>query len=430
MRRILRDQWSWRGGLTLDELRYRPGLADATSGPIGESPARHWPLLVSATDVVALVTATGADVEQAFKAGALWVVLHERTGSYHAFLPREDHAVAREMGRLLVGDDGRPAQAAVAAVQATLEAAGLLDVTATRIGLLRPRDPTADELRSASAVLDAAEQDPALEEIEARTGQLSRRLIADGPGARRFRQLAAHGRTQVRILAPDPGSSDPDRLFACGLAALPPIHLSLGYTDDEIHGVRGGLGLRGAIHERPDLPPGPDAPGGPVLAAAYEVAARLLGRAEGRNAVRRAARGTVVWLAALEETGGRLGGFETTTAELSATFARVIGLDATADHRSTVRQLLGDLERVGALETGRGPRSLTVDVLPMEAPEDDDVRHFVRQWTLWRAGGGFEGAGDVGAGLDLARRHLQRVRDGWVGLLEHRRIRVDVLPGR
>ncbi|MCK9247561.1 MAG: exodeoxyribonuclease V subunit gamma [Solirubrobacteraceae bacterium] len=429
MRRILRDQWSWRGGLTLDELRYRPELADATAGPITGPPVRHWPLLVSATDALALVAATGVDERRSFNAAVLWVILHERTGSYHATVPRHDPTVARIMGRLRGGDDGRPDPEAVRDAQDALEAAGLLDVAPTRIGVLRPCGPGPDELRAASDALDAIEQDDEWQAFEARAWQLSRRLIADGPAARRFHQLSSYGRTRVTISAPDPAFEDPHRLYACGLSTLPPLHLAFGFSHDEIHGVRGGIALAGASYDRPDLPPGPGASGGPVLVAAYEVAARLLGRAEGRNAVRRAVRGTVVWLLALEATGGRLGRFETTKAELSTGFARTVGLDATADHRSTVRQLLGDLERVGALATVRGPRSLTVDVLGVEPPADDDVRHFARQWALWRAGVGADHRDEVGPGLGLAHRHLQRVRDVWVELLDRRRVRVEILPG-
>lgn len=419
MRRILRDTWSWRGGLALDELEYEPVPVDARGGPITEPAARHWPLLVSSTDTVALLHARDAPRDVILGVAGLHMLLIDRTGGYHAILPRRMPEVERRYDELR-GDE--PVVAVEEAIDAMVEV-GALERSPSRLVVLRPPAPTPSDLHVARIRMDEAEELPEVWPMSRRLQRLAWRVGPEGFAGQRFRELASFGRLRATIADPDPLFSDQDGLYHVGPAALPPLSTALNVGNDGPHGARGWIS---AHHLRFVSPPGV---GSPILLAAYEAAALLLGGGVGANAVRRAARATGLWLVLLEHVDGRAGAFDTTVAGLTTEFAPLLQLAAGGDHRSTVTALLADLERAGLVRTERPSRkTLRVHVLPARAPDDERTTSFLRQWSAWRMSGG-----ESAAGLDelvvLAERHLRdRVRRTWVDLLEARRVRVEVRP--
>ncbi|WP_320672823.1 hypothetical protein [Patulibacter defluvii] len=418
MRRILRDTWSWRGGLALDELEYQPQPADARDGPISEPAARHWPLLISSVDTVALLHADDRPSATIAGVAGLHMLLIERTGGYHAILPRRMPEVERRYDELCAGE---PMVGFEEALEA-MEEVGAVERSGSRIVVLRPPSPTPEVLELARARMDEAEERPEMWQVARRLQRLAWRTGAEGFGGQRFRQLARFGRLRATIADPDPGFVDRDGLYEVGPAALPPLSTALNVAEDGPHGVRGWV----TAHDlRFETPPGE---GSPILLAGYEAAALLLGGGVGTNALRRASRATGLWLQLLDHSGGRASAFDTTVAALAGGFAPLLEL-APGDHRSTVTGLLADLERAGLIACERPSRkTLRVSVLPAAAPDDERTTSFLRQWSAWRMSGGASAAGLDGV-VRLAGEHLRdRVRRTWVDLLETRRIRVEVLP--
>lgn len=414
MRRIWRETWSWRGALALDELDYVPVPADATAGPIVRSARTDWPLLVSVVDVVALLGPGAGGPEATTSVAALFHLLSTRTGGYHARLPlampevREEHAaLEREHG---FADYG------IALEQ--LERTGLVDRSASQLVLARPPSPTPTELLWARDHMDSVAQDPARSEIDRCLTRMAWRVERGGVLAARFRELARFGRLRARIHA-QPGDAGEDGLYDVGPTSLPPLDRAVNALADELHAVRGWVSGYGAQQPEgvADLP-----------LTSYELGALLLGRGVGANAVRRATRAAGLWLLLLEHTGDAPGTFDSSVATLASELAPYLGLAADGDHRTTVTALLADLERAGAVVCERPTRkTLRVVVLRPPAPADDDVRHFLRQWSAWRLAPDGDPAAGMGRLLDLSGVQLGRVRSAWVDLLERRRISVEVL---
>jgi hypothetical protein len=421
MQRIFRDTWSWRGALALDELEYEPRLVDATHGPIDEPAVRHWPLLSSATELVTVLHGRSPATELSLGVSIAHFLLVERTGGYHAILPRSVPERARRHAAISAGHDVAPLEASLEA----LEEIGAIERTLGRLALVRPPAPDREALRAARIRMDEAEQRPELAPLTRRIQRLSWEVGTDGIAGRRFRELSRHGRLRARLLAPDPAFRDPDGVYAVGPMALPPLALALSPDGAGLNSLRGWVTAHGLEHEQPP------AAGDPVGLAAFEVAALLLGGGIGTNALRRAKRGAALWLALLRHTDGRVGSFDSSTAAIAGELAELLNLAPDGDHRSTVAALLGDLERVGLVATERPARKvLRIHLRAVAAPEDERVRHFERQWFAWRMGSPVDPTAAYPALMALGQEHLRdRVRGGWIAALEQRRVRVRVLPG-
>lgn len=200
---------------------------------------------------------------------------------------------------------------------------------------------------------------------------------------------------------------------------MPPLDRAVNALADELHAVRGWVSAYGARQ--------PEGAAGLPLTA-YELGALLLGQGVGANAVRRATRASGLWLLLLEHTGHAPESFDSSVATLATELAPYLGLAADGDHRATVAALLADLERIGAVACERPTRkTLRVAVLRPPAPDDETVRHFLRQWSAWRLAADGDPAAGMGRLMDLSGVQLGRVRSAWVTLLEQRRVTVEVL---
>lgn len=413
MRRIWRDTWSWRGGLALDELDYVPVPADATAGPIARPAKTDWPLLVSVVDVVALL-GPGAGADVSTSVAALFHLLATRTGGYHARLPRALPDVEREHAVL----EREHGFAGYAVALERLEAVGLVDRGSARMTLLRPPSPSPADLRWAREHMDAVARDAARDDVDRQLTRMAWRVERGGVLAMRFRELARFGRLRATV-HDDPGHEDQHGLFDVGPTALPPLDRAVNALADELHAVRGWVSAHGARH----------ADGvAPLPLTAYELGALLLGQGVGANAVRRATRASGLWLVLLGHAGDDPEPFDTSVASLATEMAPYLGLAADGDHRATVAALLSELERIGAVVCERPTRkTLRVVVLRPAAPDDGRVRHFLRQWSAWRLAADGDPAVGMGRLLDLSGDQLRRVRSSWAGLLERRRVTVEVL---
>lgn len=244
------------------------------------------------------------------------------------------------------------------------------------------------------------------------------RVERGGILATRFRELARFGRLRARVHH-QPGDAGEDGLFDVGPTSLPPLDRAVNALADELHAVRGWVSAYGARQ--------PEGAAGLPLTA-YELGALLLGQGVGANAVRRATRASGLWLLLLEHTGHAPESFDSSVATLATELAPYLGLAADGDHRATVAALLADLERIGAVACERPTRkTLRVAVLRPPAPDDETVRHFLRQWSAWRLAADGDPAAGMGRLMDLSGVQLGRVRSAWVTLLEQRRVTVEVL---
>jgi hypothetical protein len=416
MRRIFRDNWAWRAGLALDELRYPP--ESAVSG----DDAGPWPFLVSVTDTVALQCARGAPGTATTAAAAALCLLSEAAdgllGRVSGALPRlaADHArFVAAAGRTGVVDDFPTALR-------ELEAIGVLRRDGDDVVLLRPPDPRPEDLLACRHHMDDVAHRPENDELDRLLTRLVRRVERDGPPARRFRELAQAGRLRI-VVSTTPRSENPDGLFDVGPGTLPPLDLALN-PHGRPHALRGWMGIGGLALE------GEWGPGSPVLLSAHELGALCLGGGVGPNAVRRAARASGLWLQLLEATEARTGTIRTSVSAVATELGALIGLAPNGDHRALATALLDDLERAGAIRTARPARkTLEVELLHPPAPSDAALVHFVRQWSAWRLSGAVDpSTAGLGRIPTLSDDHLRRVRARWETLLEGRGVRVELLP--
>lgn len=422
MWRVLRDSWSGRGGLALDELHYEPVPVDAAAGPIREPATRYWPRMVSVTDAIALLVRNGCPSDVVISAGVLHLLLGERAGGYHARLPADLPEVDwryDELRRDTAMVDAAHGYAAMAAV-------GLVESSSQSLVLLRPPSPGAEDLSTAWDAIDRARHDPALGVMGERMARLAWEAEhGNGTYATRFRELARCGRLRAIVHHSPPATmpADPQGVFTVGSASLPALGPALATTVDEAHAARGWVSGSGA-----DYRDRPDAPVERLPLGPYEAGALLLKNGVGANAIRRAWRATGLWMVLLELAGTEAS-IDTTVAGLAGKLAPYFGLAVGGDHRSIVSTLLRDLERVGLVTTARPARkTLRVSLSAAACPDDDRLRHFLGQFSRWRLSGA--GAASVSADplLVLAESRTRRVRADWVRMLEHRSVAVEVLP--
>jgi hypothetical protein len=424
MRRIFRDNWAWRGGLALDELRYAPdpeALGRVVAGP-GPADGEGWPFLVSVTDTVALQCAREAPGTATTAAAAAVALLSERAdgllgripGAVPALAPAHA-ALVDAAGRTGVVDD-------FATALCRLEEVGVLRRDGDDVVLLRPPDPRPDDLLACRRHMDEVAGRPENHELDRLLTRLVRRVERDGAPARRFHGLADAGRLRI-VVAASPASENPDGLFDVGPHSLPSLDLVM-HPHGRPHALRGWIGAGGM---RLEDDPGS---GGPILLAAYEVAAGLLGGGVGPNALRRATRAAGLWLLLIDATEARTGALDTSVSSVAGRLGAALGLAPGGDHRALATMLLEDLERAGIIATERPTRkTLRVVLRHPPPPTNDRVRHFVRGWSAWLLAGGGDRADELGGVLHLAREHLRRTRARWERLLEARLVRVEVLSG-
>lgn len=415
MRRIVRDTWAWRGGFAADELRYAPALADAVAGPIDVPATVHWPVLTSQLEAAwSVPTAEQLGIRALTGPAAAHLVLTARTGGYHATLPRRLPELLPAFEEIRAGDDSIPSWEEALAL---LEEGGVVDRSSSRIALLRPSAPTVERMRLMRDMLDDHEHREPDDPVANRLLRAVWKQTYAGLGVARFRELSAAGRLRVTV-APGTDEHRPDPFFEVGPASLPEYRNGPGAVLDHTFPERSWVPLD-------QLVPG-DAPRAELWAAAPEVLAVLLGAGRGANAVRRALRGTVLWLLLADHTGGRTGPVALPLAAISRSLAEVLGLKADADHRKLARVLLGDLERRGLVAAGDAPAH-RIEFLAVPAPDTAAVRHALAQWMAWRVSSSEE---PLAGTLRLASEHRERyVRGPWADAFEERRITVEVLPG-
>lgn len=418
MRRIVRDSWAWRGGFAPDELRYAPEPADATAGPIAGPAERHWPVLTSQLEAAwSIPEAEQLGIRTLTGPAAAHLALCARTGGYHATLPRDLPELLPVFEEIRAGDASIPSWDEALGL---LERGGVIERSATRLSLLRPEPPSVERMRLMRDTLDDHEHREPDDPVANRLLRAVWKQTYSGIGVSRFRQLAAAGRLRVSVARETPAEGGRDRFFEVGPATLPPFQHDQGGVLDPVFPERSWVPL-GQIVRDPA-----DGPGIPLWATPQEVFAVLLGGGRGANAVRRAVRGTLVWVLLADRTGARTGPVELPIAALSRTVAELLGLKTEADHRKLTRMLLGDLERAGlaALRGGEAPQTA---LLPVPAPGPGAVRTAMGQWMSSRAAADDPGFAGL---LRLAARHRERhVRAPWTAALEGRRVQVEVLPG-
>lgn len=427
MRRIFRDNWAWRGGLALDELRFAVDPADTADAPTGPGipDDSGWPFLVSVTDTVALQCARDAPGTATTAAAAAVALLSERADGLLGLVPDAVPALAPEHAALVEAAGRTGVVDDFATALAKLEEVGVLRRDGDDVVLLRPPDPRPDDLLACRRHMDEVAERPENHELDRLLTRLVRRVERDGAPARRFRGLADGGRLRF-VVTTTPASENPDGLFDVGPHSLPPLDLVLN-PHGRPHALRGWVGAGGMRLE------GDWGPGSPILLAAYEVAATVLGGGVGPNALRRATRAAGLWLLLLDATEARTGTLDTSVSSVAGRLGGVLGLASGGDHRALATVLLEDLERAGAIATERPSRkTLRVVVRQPPPPADATVRHFVRGWSAWLLGDGGGRVDGLEGVLELAQQHLARTRARWERVLEARVVRVDVLaaPGR
>ncbi|MEV4422534.1 hypothetical protein AB0L40_21530 [Patulibacter sp. NPDC049589] len=417
MRRIVRDSWAWRGGFAPDELRYEPVLADASSGPIDPSAVGHWPVLTSQLEAAwSLPDAERLGIRTLTGPAAAHLALTARTGGVHAWLPRDLPELVPVFEEIRAGDDSIPAWEEALAL---LETGGVIERSATRVALLRPPVPTVQRMILMRDMLDDHEHREPDDPVANRLLRAVWKQTYAGIGVGRFRQLSATGRLRVTVDV-ERGDVERDPFFEVGQASLPEFRNEPGAVLDHAFPERSWVPL-GQIVTGP-----PGEPGHALWASAPEVLAVLLGGGRGANAVRRAVRGTVVWLLLAARTEGRTGPVEMPTASLSRSLAEVLGLKADADHRKLSRMLLADLERAGLADADPGPPQRIV-LRPVPAPAAATVRHALAQWMSWRVASTDEEP--LEGLLRLSSDHREHfVRGPWARALEDRRVSVEIVP--
>ncbi|MDO9410236.1 hypothetical protein [Patulibacter sp.] len=416
MRRIVRDSWAWRGGFAADELHYDPVLADASAGPVDGPATVHWPVLSSQLEAAwSIPRAEALGIRALTGPAAAHLALVARTGGFHATVPRVLPEVAPVFDGIRAGDDSVPGWEESLEL---LREGGVVDLTPTRIALLRPAPPTVERMRLMRDMLDDHEHREPDDPVTNRLLRAVWKQTYSGIGVSRFRELAAAGRLRVSVARRAVLDGVRDPFFEVGPASLPEFRNAPGAVLDHTFPERSWVPLEQIL-------PG-DRGDAQLWATAPETYAVLLGAGRGSNAVRRAVRGMVLWMLLAEHTGGRIGPVEMPIAALSRALAEVLGLKADADHRKLARVLLADLDRAGLVATPRATPQRTL-LLPVPAPRAGTVRHAMGQWMAWRVAATEE---PLEALLRLAERHRERhVRAPWAAAFEERRVTVSIVAG-
>ncbi|WP_026911381.1 hypothetical protein [Patulibacter minatonensis] len=418
MRRIVRDSWAWRGGLAADEVTYEPVLADATAGPLTGPPVEHWPVLTSQLEAAwSIPDAERLGIHTLAGPAAAHLALTARTGGVHATLPARLPELVPVFEEIRGGDDAVPVWDEALDL---LEAGGVIERTATRLALLRPPAPSVERMVLMRDVLDDHEHRHPDDPVTNRLLRAVWKQTYAGIGVAGFRGLSAAGRLRVVVREPAADEPPPDPFFEVGQASLPEFRNEPGAVLDHGFPERSWVALAQIV-------PGPQGTSSPLWGTAPEVLAVLLGAGRGFNAVRRALRGTVVWLLLARWSGGRTGLVETSTSTVARALAEVLGLKTDADHRKLSRALLADLERTGLARSVDGPVQ-GVELLSVPAPDRATVRHALAQWMAWRVSAASEEP--LEGTLRISAEHRERfVRGPWAEAFTERRISALVVPG-
>jgi hypothetical protein len=418
VRRIVRDSWAWRGGLAADELRYEPDLADATAGPVTGPPVVHWPVLSSQLE--AAWSVPGAErlgIHTLAGPAAAHLALVARTGGVHATLPLRLPELLPVFEEIRGGDDAVPGWSEALDL---LESGGVIERSATRLALLRPPAPTVERMVLMRDVLDDHEHRHPDDPVTNRLLRAVWKQTYSGIGNAGFRGLSNAGRLRVTVREPSPKDPPADPFFEVGQSSLPEFRNEPGAVLDHGFPERSWVSLAQIV-------PGVDGAPSVLWGTAPELLAVLLGAGRGFNAVRRALRGTVVWLLLARWSEGRSGVVETSTSTLARALAEVLGLKVDADHRKLSRSLLADLERADLIRVLPGPAQ-RVELLSVPAPDRATVRHALAQWMAWRVSA--ESEEPLEGTLRISSEHRERfVRGPWAAAFADRRISVTVLPG-
>lgn len=412
MRRVMRDAWSWRGGFAPDEIEHEPRLGDARRGPIEEPAHTEWPVLDTQLEAAWPTRQPGEDMHALLGPAIAHLVLCARTGGYHAVLPAELRSLEREYERLRRGDGS-----VLSFLESVgrLEAAGVVERTATSIGLLAPPRMRIECMQESRDRADAHEHRAPDDAVTVRFLRRVRRQTYTELGLTRYRELARFGRLRATV-AEAPAKDAHHSVFETSGQSMPTAASGSMTADALLYPGRSLIGLR-------EIELASGGRGVPILATGAEVGALVLGAGRGANAVRRAVRAATVWLVCADEAQGRATGVELPIARLARAAAVRLGLNPEVDHRSRIRDLVCELERVGALERGDGDGR--VHVLHPPAVKTTAVRRFFDQWVALQGSVTGESAGT----LDLAERHLGRyVHPAWRSLLEERRLSIRIVP--